>query len=173
LLRAVVIMGVSGVGKSTLGRTLADRLGYAFIEGDDLHPSGNIAKMSSGVPLEDADRWPWLERVADGLAAAAVAGGAIAACSALKLRYRDFVRERVGMPMMFIHPDIDAAELRRRLASRSGHFMPTSLLDSQFAALERPDPATELACVIDATLPVGDQAGLALAAMRQFGSLTY
>ena len=165
--RAIVIMGVSGAGKSTLGRALAERLGYAFIEGDDLHPPANVVKMASGVPLEDADRWPWLARVAEELSVGAAAGGAVVACSALKRRYRDSIREHVGMPVMIIHPEMDADDLRRRMARRSGHFMPTSLLDSQFAALERPDPATEQACVIDAALPVEEQVGLAVAALRQ------
>jgi len=162
--RAIVIMGVSGAGKSTLGRALAERTGHAFIEGDELHSPGNIAKMASGVPLDDADRRPWLERVADELARAAVEGGAIAACSALKRRYRDVIRDRVGVPVMFVHPDMKIDALRRRLALRSGHFMPASLLDSQFEALERPDPAVEFALSVDAMLPLSEQVGLVLGA---------
>jgi gluconokinase len=160
-------MGVSGTGKSTLGRALAEQIGYAFIEGDELHPPANIAKMASGVPLDDVDRWPWLARLAGELADAAAAGGAIAACSALKLIYRDFIRERAGMPVMIIHPEMDPANLRRRLALRSGHFMPPSLLDSQFEALDRPDLGTEFACTVDASLPVSEQVGLALVALGQ------
>jgi len=166
--RAIVVMGVSGVGKSTLGRALAERLGYRFIEGDDIHPAENIAKMSRGVPLEDADRWPWLARVADELATAAAAGGGVVSCSALKRSYRDFIREHVGVTAIFVHPELSPLALRQRLQQRSGHFMPAALLESQLMTLERPDETTEPSYVIDADLPVDEQAELVASIIRQF-----
>jgi gluconokinase len=134
----LVVMGVSGSGKTTLGQALADRLGAAFQEGDDLHPPANIAKMRAGEPLDDADRAPWLDRVADWLGARAAAGEAgVASCSALRRRYRD--RLRLAVPdLAFVFPDPPEEVLRRRIMGRSGHFIPIALLDSQLAALERP-----------------------------------
>ena len=129
----VVVMGVSGSGKSTVGRLLASRLGVPYAEGDDFHPPANVAKMSSGEPLTDEDRWPWLRSLADWIAAHA--GGGVLTCSALKRAYRD-VLASAGTPVWFLHlagsPEVIAA----RLAARSGHFMPPALLDSQFADLE-------------------------------------
>jgi len=157
-------MGVSGSGKSTFGRTLAQAIGYRFIEGDDLHPTANLEKMRSGVPLNDEDRWPWLERVADELRQAALAGGGVAACSALKRRYRDLIRGRARLPVTFFDLDLSREKLRSRMEQRRGHFMPPSLLDSQLATLEPPAP-DEGVIRIDAALSTADQVAGAMAAL--------
>jgi len=136
--RAIIIMGVSGSGKTTLGARLADVLGYTFIEGDDLHPAANVAKMSTGIPLTDEDRWPWLERVANALRTSGTAG-CVVSCSALKRVYRDYIRSQAAIAVTFIHPEVDLKTLAHRMENRSGHYMPPSLLGSQWATLERPD----------------------------------
>jgi gluconokinase len=141
----VVVMGVSGAGKSTLAQALARHLGWRFIEGDDLHPPANVAKMARGEPLDDEDRRPFLEAIAERLAAARP--GAIAACSALKRQYRDLLRARAG-ELVFVQLQVPAAELARRLAARPHHFMPASLLVSQLATLE-PLQADERGFVMD------------------------
>src|SRR5579862_3157068 len=145
----VVVMGVSGSGKSLVGGAIAAELGVPFIEGDRLHPVANVAKMSSGLPLTDDERWPWLDRVGEDLRAAAAAGeGAVAACSALKRIYRDRLRAAVGPSLRFVFLRGRRATLADRLTARKHHFMPASLLDSQLAALE--DPASEPGvCTID------------------------
>ena len=140
-----VVMGVSGCGKSSVGRALARETGLAFIDGDDLHPPANIAKMSAGVPLEDADRAPWL--VAVGRALAEAEGPVAIGCSALKRRYRDLIRGEAG-EVHFLHLAAPKAVLAKRVAARKGHFMPPALLDSQYAALE-PLEADEAGVVID------------------------
>jgi len=131
-----VIAGVSGSGKSTVGRGVAARLGLPFIDSDDLHPPENVAKMRSGVPLEDADRVGWLERVAR--EAAAREEGVVVACSSLKRSHRELLRR--GCPgLVFVLLRLEPAEIRRRMElrqQREGHFMPASLLDSQLATLE-------------------------------------
>ena len=160
--RAILVMGVCGAGKTTLGRALADRLGYAFIEGDDLHSAANVAKMAAGTPLTDEDRAPWLERVADALADAATRGGGVVACSALKRRYRDLLRNRSRQALAIVHPLLADGALLDRLARREGHFMPPGLLASQQAALEPPAP-DEHACTIDAARPLGEQVASAIA----------
>ena len=139
---AIVVMGVSGSGKSTIGAALASRLGCRFLEGDSFHSAENVAKMRAGHALDDADRWPWLDRVAASLDDAAKADGmAIAACSALKRIYRDRLTQMAGIPLLFVFLDTtDEDELSRRLVHRSGHYMPTSLLASQLETLEKPQP---------------------------------
>src|SRR5712691_355324 len=136
----LVVTGVSGSGKTTIAKALAYRLGWAFEEGDDLHPGSDIAKMHSGHPLDDRDRWPWLEKVAawiDGRRQAGKSG--VITCSALKRSYRDFLaRGRPEVRLLYLHGDIEL--ITARLTARRGHFMPASLLDSQLAALEEPDP---------------------------------
>lgn len=140
-MNCVVVMGVSGAGKTTLARRLARHLGWHFIEGDTLHPPANVQKMARGEPLDDADRQPFLEAVAAALVAHATPG-VVATCSALKRRYRDLLRERAGT-VVFLHLAVAREELQQRLAGRQGHFMPPTLLDSQLAALEplQPDEA--------------------------------
>ncbi|MGW0182101.1 gluconokinase [Nocardia sp. NPDC003345] len=133
-------MGVSGAGKSTTGRLLASRLRVPFADADDFHPPGNLAKMSAGVPLTDADRRPWLAAVEEWLGRRGrERTGAVVACSALKRQYRDRLRGAVA-EVFFVHPSLDRTELLARMTSRNAHFMPVSLLDSQLAALEPLDP---------------------------------
>ncbi|MFG3056814.1 gluconokinase [Kitasatospora sp. NPDC048239] len=144
----LVVMGVSGVGKTTVARLLADRLGLPYAEADDFHPPANIAKMSAGTPLDDADRGPWLRALGGWLGERAEAGtGGVVTCSALKHRYRDILR--AACPgAFFLHLSGGPELVEDRLAHRTGHFMPPSLLDSQYAALE-PLAADERGAVLD------------------------
>ncbi|MFD1625623.1 gluconokinase [Azospirillum griseum] len=136
----VVVMGVCGCGKSSVGRGLAQALGCAFIEGDAHHPEANIAKMSAGVPLTDADREGWLAVLAGFIADADRRSEAlVVACSALKRRYRDQLRGDSAR-VRFLHLDGTKAVIADRMAARTAHFMPTALIDSQFADLEAPGP---------------------------------
>jgi gluconokinase len=136
--RAIVLTGVTGAGKTTVGRLLAERLGARFLEGDAYHPPGNVEKMRAGIPLEDADRWPWLEAIRAELARLIAAGEtAVVACSALKRAYRDRLR-RAGPELRFVHLRGPEALIAARLAERRGHYMPASLLPSQLATLENP-----------------------------------
>jgi gluconokinase len=134
----IVLMGVSGAGKTTVGRLLAEALGAEFAEGDAYHPPANIEKMRRGIPLEDADRWPWLQTLAAQIDRWLAAGQTVVlACSALKQSYRDVLAQaRPGV--RFVHLEGDKALIRRRLDARRGHYMPATLLDSQIAALEPP-----------------------------------
>lgn len=142
----LVLMGVSGCGKSTVAAVLAGRLGWDFGEGDDMHPAENVAKMHAGHPLTDDDRWPWLNRVAGWIREHTDAGRpAIVTCSALKRSYRDVLR---GEQVVFVYLAGTREQIAARLAMRHGHFMPTTLLDSQFADLEPPG-ADERALQID------------------------
>lgn len=132
----MVIMGVSGSGKSTVGELLGRRLGVPFIDGDDLHPAANKEKMRSGIPLDDNDRRPWLQEIGRTLEAHQQDGkGVIVACSALKRRYRDLLREHAP-EVLFLHLEGSADTLAARMAARSHEFMPASLLASQLEALE-------------------------------------
>jgi gluconokinase len=132
----LVIMGVSGSGKSTVAGLLAGTLGWDLAEGDDLHPAANVAKMHAGQPLSDDDRWPWLESVAAWIRAHTGAGTpGVITCSALKKRYRDVLR---GDGVTFVFLDGSKDRISDRLAARNGHFMPPALLESQFEALEAP-----------------------------------
>lgn len=140
-----VIMGVSGCGKSSVGAALGEKLGVPYVDGDDLHPVSNIEKMSKGLPLNDDDRWPWLAKVGETLAASK--GCAIIGCSALKRIYRDKIREAVAEPVLFIHLAGSREVIGARMGKREGHFMPGSLLDSQFATLEPPQ-GDELALTV-------------------------
>ncbi len=135
----LVVMGVSGSGKSTIGAAIAQRLGLDFVDGDSLHSVQSVAKMKAGTPLDDADRWPWLERIGAELADRdRWQRGLVIACSALKRAYRE--RIRAAAPgVRFVFLDGSPALLRDRLASRSGHYMPSALLDSQLRTLETPE----------------------------------
>ena len=151
--RAIVVMGVSGSGKSTLARALADDLRWVFVEGDTLHPPRNVEKMRSGIPLTDADRQPWLERIAAAIAEQRGAG-VVVACSALKRAYRDTIG-RVAGEVFYVLPQLDREALQRRLAQRPEHFMPAALLESQLATLELPG-ADERAIVVDGACSTGE-----------------
>ncbi len=137
-MRCYVLMGVSGCGKTTVGEALAKRSKLTFIDGDALHPPANIEKMASGVSLTDEDRAPWLADV--GRALAHTTGPVVIGCSSLKRTYRDWIRHEAGAPVGFIHLHAPKSVLAERVAERPGHFMPPSLLDSQFATLERLEP---------------------------------
>ncbi len=136
----LVVMGVSGSGKTTVATRLADRLGRPFAEADDMHPPANVAKMSAGTPLTDADRRPWLATVRDWLTGQADQGrSAVVTCSALRRVYRDVLHEAAG-GVTFVHLDGDPELLAERMAARKGHFMPPSLLRSQLDTLEPLEP---------------------------------
>jgi gluconokinase len=137
---SVVVMGVSGSGKTTVARHLVDLLGWPFAEGDDFHPAANVEKMRSGRPLSDRDRKPWLAAVADWIGEQERAGrSAIVTCSALKRAYRDALR-RDNPSVWFVHVSSTPDWLKRRLETRSGHYMPASLLASQLETLETLQP---------------------------------
>jgi gluconokinase len=140
----VVVMGVSGSGKSAIGALLAERLGWEFLDADEYHPAPNVAKMAAGIALADADRWPWLERLNDELRQRK---NAVLACSALKESYRQALCKDVGCRI--VHLRGDSKLLRARMQERKHRYMPASLLESQFAALEPPAGAID----IDVALP--------------------
>jgi gluconokinase len=144
----VVVMGVAGSGKTTVAALLAERLGHDVAEADEFHPQANIDKMSAGTPLTDADRWPWLDAIRDWLDGESDAGrSAVVTCSALKRSYRDELRRARGR-VRFVHLSGDRELLAERMAGRSGHFMPPSLLPSQLATLE-PLAADEDGLLVD------------------------
>src|SRR3977135_393661 len=151
----LVVMGVSGSGKTPMAKALADRMGWAFEEGDDLHPASDITKMHSGHPLDDRDRWPWLEKVADWIDGWRQAGkSGVITCSALKRSYRDFLaRGRPDVRLLYLYGEIEL--IAARLAARKGQFMPAGLLDSQLATLEEPGPG-ENPIYADVARPVDD-----------------
>ncbi len=150
---ALIVMGVSGAGKSTVGEALAARLGWRYEDGDAFHPESNVAKMRAGHPLTDEDRWPWLRAIADEIDRVCQADGhVIIACSALRRAYRDvLLHGRNDVRLVFL----DGSEplIGDRLSQRKGHFMPPGLLASQFATLEPPD-ATERAVRVSIDAPV-------------------
>jgi carbohydrate kinase (thermoresistant glucokinase family) len=146
----IVVMGVCGVGKSTVGRALAERCGRTFLEGDDFHSEANVRKMAAGQPLAEADRALWLRKIAEAIARERLAGRApVIACSALTQASRR-VLTAADPDLVFVHLTTDRAVIEARLRARSGHFMPASLLDSQLQALEDPVEAIE----VDASEPV-------------------
>jgi len=161
----VVVMGVSGCGKTTVGRLLAQHLGVPFIEGDELHPPRNVALMASGVALNDEDRAGWLDAVAAELARRPE--GAVASCSALRRRYRDQLRQAVPA-LRFVYLRGERSLLEERLAQRRGHYMPASLLESQLQTLEPPS-ADERPLELDFTEP---PEALARRAAQSLGALT-
>ncbi|MGI9434662.1 MAG: gluconokinase [Geminicoccaceae bacterium] len=153
MVQAVVVMGVCGTGKTTVGQMLSDKLGCPFLEGDSFHPPENVEKMRAGLALDDNDRWPWLNRLGRAMAKAKrQEANVITACSALKRSYRDRLRHHVGSDTLFVLLHSDPALLRDRLTKRADHYMPPSLLDSQLAILEQPD-SNECAISLDAALP--------------------
>ncbi|MCZ4345968.1 gluconokinase [Devosia neptuniae] len=150
--RIIIAMGVSSSGKSTVGQSIARRLHVPFLDGDGYHPEANVEKMRAGTPLTDEDRWPWLERLALALHEAADRkDAAVGACSALKRSYRDFLTQKAGEPILFVYLDGSRDVIGERMARRSHEYMPTSLLDSQFATLEAPDPTTENVLIVPVT----------------------
>lgn len=149
----VVVMGVSGCGKTTIGDLVARELGVPFLDGDSLHPVENVTKMAAGTPLTDDDRWPWLATVGAALAKAGD-GGLVLACSALRRSYRDAIRQQAP-DTVFLHLHGSKDVLGQRLEGRAGHFMPTTLLDSQLATLE-PLQADEAGFVMDIAAPVDE-----------------
>jgi len=158
----VLLMGVSGCGKTTVGQALARKLGWRFLDADDFHPEANVAKMARGVALTDDDRWPWFDRiVAEMRRLTALGEHAVVACSALKQAYRD--RLAAGGDVRVVYLKGDAATIEPRLALRRGHFMPASLLPSQFATLEEPADAI----VVDTRVPVAAQVAAITRALRE------
>jgi beta-N-acetylhexosaminidase len=155
----IIVMGVSGCGKTTIGDLVARELGVPFVDGDSLHPVENVAKMAAGTPLTDEDRWPWLATVGSKLAAAGD-GGLVLACSALRRSYRDAIREQAP-DTVFLHLDGSKEVLKARTEGRTGHFMPPALLESQLATLE-PLQEDERGVVVDIAAPVQDVVAEAL-----------
>lgn len=162
----VVVMGISGSGKSTVAAGMVEATGFAFAEADEFHPESNVAKMAAGHALIDEDRWPWLEALADWMAARAQEGtSTIMACSALRRSYRDVLRR--GAPTaQFVHVDGSAAVIRERMNDRDGHFMPASLLQSQIATLE-PLEQDERGVILDVRKTPEELVSDALAWLRQ------
>ena len=164
-IRHVVVMGVSGCGKSTVGRALAKRLGWQWIEGDQLHPDSNIRKMAAGQPLEDSDRLPWLRRVAaeiGGLQARGIAS--VTGCSALRRAYRDILRDAApGVGFLHLHGSREL--LAARTGNRPGHFFPAALLESQLATQEPLTPDAD-GLRVDLSLPLADQVDRAIAGLN-------
>ena len=159
----IVVMGVAGTGKPTIGPLVADALGVPYAEGDDFHPPANIAKMSAGHPLDDADRGPWLDAIGAWARERAGRGGVVSS-SALKRAYRD--RLRAAAPgIVFLHLTGERALIEERMAGRTGHFMPTALLDSQFATLEPLGP-DEAGVLVEVSGRPEEIAGRAVAALR-------
>ena len=164
----LVFMGVASTGKSTVAAMLAGRLGWAFEEGDDLHPEANVAKMAAGHALTDEDRWPWLDLIAEWIDERIDAGEpGIVTCSALRRSYRDVLRRD---EVTFVHFTGDRELILDRMLRREGHFMPTALLDSQFATLE-PLQTDEQAIEIDVALSPQEQAAEIASKLRLLGDL--
>jgi gluconokinase len=164
-IRFIVVMGVAGCGKSTVAALLAQRLGWDFTEGDALHPASNIEKMRQGTPLNDADRLPWLQEIARTIGDWRAAGRpGIVACSALRRRYREIIAAGAE-DLRFVYLRGSFSLIEQRLAARQGHFMPKSLLDSQFMTLEEP-AADEPAITLDIDAPAAELADHVQAALH-------
>lgn len=167
---AVVVMGVSGCGKTQVGEQLARRIGARFVEGDSLHPPANVAKMAAGTPLEDSDRWPWLDVIGAEIAAARAGGERlVVSCSALKRVYRERLRAAAGGALAFVHLQGTPELLERRMATRKGHFMPASLLQSQLRTLE-PPAGEPLTVTVDIDAAPDDIVRAALDGLAALGS---
>lgn len=160
----LIVMGVSGCGKSTLAAALGDRLGLDMVDGDDLHLPASVDKMRAGIALEDADRWPWLDRIGAYLSQAG-APGRVVACSALKRVYRDRIRAQAG-DVCFVFLDGDFALIDQRMRQRVGHYMQPGLLDSQFHTLEKPQADETDVIRLPITEPVQDMVQQALMALQ-------
>jgi gluconokinase len=167
-LAAIIVMGVSGSGKTSVAGALAKSLDLHFVEGDALHPASNVEKMSHGIPLTDEDRMPWLDLIGAEIAEAIQGGrGIVVSCSALKKIYRDRLRREAGGPLYFVFLEGSKALLLSRLSARKGHFMPPSLLESQLQTLEVPTGEPGVVTVgIDATVE-----GIAAAAVEALAAL--
>ncbi|WP_128375509.1 gluconokinase [Streptomyces cavernae] len=164
--RVIVVMGVTGTGKSTIGSLLAARLGVVYADGDDFHPPANIEKMTAGTPLTDEDRWPWLDTIGAWAHERAAGPGGVVSCSALRRVYRD--RLRAAEPgVVFVHLTGDRELIAERIDRRKGHFMPTALLDSQFATLE-PLQTDEPGVAVDVSGKPEEIADRAVAALEAF-----
>lgn len=161
----VVVMGVTGAGKTTIGQLLAERLGVTYAEADSFHPPTNVAKMASGQALDDDDRHPWLAAVADWITARSRTGeGGVVSCSALKYRYRDLLRQAYP-EVWFLHLDVERDLITRRVTRRRDHFMPAALVDSQFQTLE-PLRSDEAGAIVDASAPPDDIVATAVARLN-------
>lgn len=164
---AIIVMGVSGCGKSSVGLKISDALGMQFVEGDQLHPASNVEKMSKGIPLTDDDRMPWLDLIGETMKASLDREqGVIVSCSALKRTYRDRLRKAVNGKLFFVYLSGSKELLAKRMGERRGHFMPSSLLESQLATLEVPTGEPGVVTVdIDDTIE-----GIAETALRDLKS---
>ena len=174
----LVVMGVSGCGKSTFSQAIGDAMGLQVADGDDFHAPESVAKMQAGIALDDADRWPWLDRIAaflsTGLSVGLDAGahradqekGRVVACSALKRSYRDRIRSTLPT-VRFIFLDGDAELIKRRMRERTGHFMPTGLLDDQLRTLQRPDTDETDVITVNMAQPIAQMVQQAQAALRE------
>ena len=160
----LIVMGVSGCGKSTMAGALSERLGLDMVDGDDLHLPESVAKMRSGVALQDADRWPWLDRIGHYLAQAQEPGRVVA-CSALKRVYRERIREQAG-DVCFVFLDGDFDLIQQRMRQRVGHYMQPGLLDSQFLTLEKPRADETDVIRLPITEPIQDMVAQALQALH-------
>ena len=160
----LIVMGVSGCGKSTMATALSESLGLDMVDGDDLHLPESVAKMRSGVALQDADRWPWLDRIGEYLSKPH-AQGRVVACSALKRAYRDRIREQAG-PVSFVFLNGSFELIDQRMRQRVGHYMQAGLLASQFQALEIPQADETDVITLPITEPVADLVKQALAALK-------
>ena len=163
----LIVMGVSGCGKSTLATALAQNMGFEMVDGDDLHLTTSVAKMRAGIALEDADRWPWLDRIGDYLNPHdTLPQGRVVACSALKRAYRDRIRKRAGeVCFLFLKGDFDL--IQQRMSQRLGHYMQAGLLDSQFRTLEKPQDDEADIITLPITEPVDSLVSQAMAALQQ------
>ena len=170
----LVVMGVSGCGKSTFSQAIGDALGLQVADGDDFHAPQSVAKMQAGIALEDADRWPWLDRIAAYLAAghesnepgSSHEAGRVIACSALKRAYRDRIRNTLP-EVKFIFLDGDVELIKRRMGRRTGHFMPPGLLDDQLRTLQRPTPDETDVINVSLAQPIAKMVAQAASALQR------